>query len=496
MTLSRRNFLKISGAAALAVGVTPEMAALWRAPTPGSVAQTVDPVLHLLNRISYGVRPLAYEHAQQIGYEAYLDEQLNPASLDDSATEVRLQYYPILNLDRRTGYSVSDRYGRSYRALIDGTVIRATYSERQLYERMVEFWTDHFNIAENGDYNVDLIILHRDVIRRNALGNFRDLLLGTARSPAMLYYLDNYLNVAEHPNENYARELLELHTLGVDGGYTEDDVKEVARAFTGWTVHDGTDDGFIFNPDVHDFEQKMVLGHKIPAERGIEDGLHVLGVLANHPMTARYIAYKLCVRFVSDAPPDSLVESAALQFIVNNGEITPVLRHLFMSAEFQASAGQKLRRPYDFFIGALRATDTEIPFWRRVEIMQDLAQIPYGWHPPDGYPDVAGAWMSSSGLLARWNTAMTLTHEAASEPYTALRGHLFERIGEPTTPAELVDAVARQVFGTALSEEASRPFLEYLTDGTDKLALDEHMLATKTPTLFGLMLASPLFQWR
>ena len=496
MSLSRRNFLKLSGATALAAGVSPEMAALWRAPTPHTAAQTTDPVLHLLNRISYGVRPEAYERAQQIGYEAYLDEQLNPESIDDSDTQTRLQWYPILNMDRRTGYGVSERYGRSYRALVDGTVIRATYSQRQLFERVVEFWTDHFNIAENGDYNVDLIILHRDVIRRHAFGNFRDLLLGVARSPAMLYYLDNYLNVAEHPNENYARELLELHTLGVDGGYTEDDVKEVARAFTGWTVHNGTDDGFIFDPDVHDTEQKMVLGHKIPAGRGIEDALHVLGLLAVHPSTARFIAYKLCVRFVSDDPPASLVDSTALQFIVNNGEIAPVLRHIFTSQEFLAAAGQKLRRPYEFFIGALRATDTQMPFWRMIEMLQDLAQIPYGWHPPDGYPDVAGAWMNSSGLLARWNIAMTLTHEAASEPYTDLRAHLFERVGTPSTPTELVDAVARQVFGTPLSPEASQPFFDYLTDGLDKLALDEHMLATKTPTLFGLMLASPLFQWR
>lgn len=494
MTLSRRNFLKMTGAAALAVGVSPHTAALWGAPAQQEVF--TDPMRHLLNRLSYGLRPEDLQRASEMGYEAYLDEQLNPASIDDSDLELRLSHYPILNMDRRTAYSVSNHYSRAYLALIDGMVIRASFSKRQFYERMSEFWTDHFNIAENGDYNVDLIILHRDVIRRNAFGSFRNMLIGTARNPAMLHYLDNYLNVAEHPNENYARELLELHTLGVDGGYTEDDVKAVARAFTGWTVHDGTEDGFIFDADVHDSEEKIILGHKLPAGRGIEDGLQVLSILANHPSTARFIAYKLCRRFVSDSPPASLIESTALQFIVNQGEIAPVMRHIFTSTEFQESAGQKLRRPLDFFIGALRATGTDVPFWRMEELMHDLAQPPYGWEPPNGYPDVNGAWMTSGGLLARWNVAMTLTHEASSEPSTDLRGQLFERIGTPTTPAELVDAVAIQVFGVVLPEDARAPFLEYVTNGNDEMPLDARMLATKAPTLFGLMLASPLFQWR
>lgn len=491
MTVSRRSFFQMTGAAALAAGISPQLAA-WARPTQ----QITDPTQHLLNRVAYSVRPDELDRARQMGYDAYLDEQLNPDTIDDADADAQLRWYPILDMNRRDGYAVSDRYGRSYRALIDGMILRGTHSKRQLLERVVEFWTDHFNIAENGDYNVDLIILHRDVIRRHAFGSFRAMLMGTARSPAMLYYLDNYLNVAEHPNENYARELLELHTLGVDGGYTEDDVKNVARAFTGWTISDGTDDGFYFDASVHDADEKIVLGHVLPAGRGIEDGLHVLDILARHPSTARFLAAKLCRRFVSDDPPASLIESAALEFIVNGGQIAPLLRHIFTSAEFLAAAGSKLRRPLDFFIGALRATGTELPFWRMVELLQDLAQTPYGWHPPDGYPDVAGAWLSSSGLLARWNVAMTLTHEAASEPYTDLRAHLFERLGDPRSPGELVDAVARQVFGDVLPDAARQTFIEYVTDGQDKLVLDARMLATKTPTLFGLMLASPLFQWR
>ena len=488
MTLSRRTFLKLSGAAAVAATLNPA----WAAPPRQADS---DPILHLLNRISYGVRPDELDHARSIGYEAYLDEQLNPATIDDAGMDARLAWLPVLNMDRATLARLANDDYRAYIAITEGMIQRAVFSRRQLYERVVEFWTDHFNVAE-GDNNSELLILHRDVIRRHALGSFRSLALGVARTPAMLYYLDNYINVAEHPNENYARELLELHTMGVDGGYTEDDVKAVARAFTGWTIHDGTDDGFYFDPDVHDTDEKVILGHTLPAGRGIEDGLHVLGILADHPATARYIAFKLCRRFVADEPPASLVESAALQFIVNDGQIAPVLRHIFMSPEFHASAGQKLRRPLDFFIGALRATGTELPFWRMEELLQDLAQPPYGWHPPDGYPDVAGAWMSSSGLLARWNVAMTLTHEAASEPYTDLRTDLFNRIGTPGSAADLVDAVARQVFGTTLPDDQRALYVDFVTDGNDKFALDDHLIATKTPTLFGLMLASPAFQWR
>ena len=494
MTLSRRNFLKLSSAAAgaLAVGINPGTGA-WRMPAAQNAP--ADPILHLLNRLAYSVRPDALERARSLGYEAYLDEQLNPADIDDADMDARLAWIPILNMDRRALTSLSNDDYRAYIALIEGMVLRAVYSRRQLYERMVEFWTDHFNVSE-GDNNGDLIILHRDVIRRNALGNFRTMALGVARSPSMLYYLDNYLNVAEHPNENYARELLELHTLGVDGGYTEDDVKAVARAFTGWTIHDGTEDGFYFDPDVHDTDEKLILGHTLPAGRGIEDGLHVLGILADHPATARFIATKLCIRFVSDTPPQSLVDSAAMQFIDHDGEIAPVLRHIFTSQEFQAAAGQKLRRPLDFFIGALRSTGTELPFWRMEEALYDLAQPPYGWHPPDGYPDIAGAWMSSSGLLARWNVAMMLTNEAASEPYTDLRTRLFERIGTPETASDLVDAVAEQVFGMPLPDDQRQSYIEFVTDGNEQFALDDHLIATKTPTLFGLMLASPAFQWR
>ncbi|NWF67463.1 MAG: DUF1800 domain-containing protein [Chloroflexi bacterium] len=500
MAVSRRSFLKLTGVTAAASISLPQLAWMMSVQQQTDFFGAIDPVLHLVNRLTWGARPDEVEHAKSLGYEAYLEEQLYPQSIDDSQMDARLlRDVPILQLSRSQTYALTDNSYRTYLALTEGMVLRAVHSKCQLLERMVEFWTDHFNIPSD-ERGPDLVILHRDVLRRHALGNFRDLLFGTAQNPAMLYYLDNYLNIAEHPNENYARELMELHTLGVDGGYTEQDVREVARAFTGWTVREGTDTGFYFDPNVHDSESKTVLGHELPAGRGIEDGLHVLSIVANHPATAYYLCYKLCRRFVSDTPPLSLVESAAAIWIETHGEIIPVLRHIFLSEDFRQSAGQKLRRPLDFFIGALRASGTEFhDFYAMEHVLLELAQLPYGWHPPDGYPDVAAAWMNSSALLARWNAAMVLTHDALSNPDVQqyVTSHLMERIGQPATVGELVDAAAWQVFAAALPAALRSSFVAFVSDGEGaNLAVTPHLLARKLGTLFGLLLASPLYQWR
>jgi len=316
----------------------------------------------------------------------------------------------------------------------------------------------------------------------------------------MLYYLDNFNNYVGHPNENWARELLELHTLGVDGGhYSETDVKEVARAFTGWTVKDGTESGFYFDMENHDTGEKTVIGHSLPADRGIEDGLHVISLLVQHPATAHFLCRKLCVRFVADNPPDSLVQSAAAVWMANGGEILPVVQHILSSAEFFASAGQKLRRPLDFFIGAMRSTGTEMPeFWFLDELLSQLGQIPYGWHPPDGYPEVAGAWMNTSGLLARWNVAMALTHDAFSDTELPLRNYgLVQRMGAAQTVGEMVDAVAKQVFGVPLSPDQAAPFIAFASDEAGAATpVSAYILSDKLAMLWGLMLASPLYQWR
>lgn len=462
-----------------------------------------DPMHHLLNRITWGTRPEELARGRDIGYAAYLEEQLNPDWLDDSTLDAQLQDRPIYAMDRHALYDLQDYESRIYRVMIEGLLLRAVRSQRQLLERMVEFWSDHFNVSLD-DWMPDQLLYQRETIRPHALGHFRDLLIATAKSPAMLVYLDNYVNVASHPNENYARELLELHTLGVDGGYTELDVKEVARAFSGWTVHNRTRSGFYFNAGEHDFEAKTVLGHELPAGRGLEDGLHVLSLLAHHPATARFICTKLCVRFVSDTPPATLVDQLVQVWQENDGEIRAVLRALFLSDEFPAAAGQKLRRPLEFFVGLLRSTGAEIrEWWALWEMLQSLGQMPYGWHPPNGYPDVAAAWLSTNGLLARWNIAMRLTHGAYEDPYGLGWGTtapLRERIGDPQTIGQLVDEVAAQVFGAPLVGTDRAQFVAYVAENEDVAAADQPLtgftLARKLGSLFGLMLASPQFQWR
>lgn len=489
MQLSRRDFFRVGGLSVAALGWG---GLEWQ---PARALATNDPILHLLNRITWGTRPEDYERASAIGYEAYLEEHLNPEQLDDTYIDGELQRHPILRMDRHQIHQVSNAEHRAYQTLVDAFLLRATHSRRQLLERMVDFWTDHFNVSSE-DILPDMVIYQREAIRAHALGNFKDMLVATARQPAMLFYLDNYLNVADHPNENYARELLELHTLGVDGGYTEEDVLAVARAFTGWTIHNATPTGFFFSEEEHDRTAKQVLGHNLPAGRGIADGLHVLNIVATHPATAQFLSRKLCVRFVSDTPPQSLVDSTATVWRQHNGEIKPVLRHIFLSEEFRQSVGQKFRRPLDFLVGALRATGTRFrDWWMLWETLNALGQLPYGWTPPDGYPDTASAWLSTSGLLARWNVAMLVTHSAYSESEGQLHTELLQRIGQPRTASDLVDAVARQVFGVSLSEAERQPFLAYVSSNPTA-PVTMHLLAQKLGTLYGLMLASPLYQWR
>ena len=490
MSLSRRDFLGLGTLGLMAFGLSQQAKAAQSIPD----SQYLD--LHLLNRISYGARPEDMQRINQIGKEAYLDEQLQPDSLEDTEADHRLRLHPLLTMDRKTIYTLPNPEDRAYRASIEAFLIRAIYGKKQLLERALEFWTDHFNVPFAFDNNVELVLLHRN-LRKHSLGKFRDLLMDSATSHAMLVYLDNAYSSKDNPNENYARELLELHTLGVDGGYSEHDVKEIARAFTGWTIHDRTKDGFYFYAENHDTDEKYILGHTLAAGRGIEDGLQVLSILANHPNTARFICSKLCQKFVSDHPPQTLVDQLVQVWQGSQGHIATVLRALFLSEEFQKAIGQKLRRPLDFFVAARRATGTELLDWWQIQENLDLlGQPPYAWEPPNGYPDVAGAWMSTGGLLARWNLASKLTHDASSEPYEgwAYKANLHERLPELNTVAELVQHVSEQVFGAILSDDILAPFIDFSSEGAgpQELALRGRKLAS----LYSLMLSSPQFQWR
>jgi len=307
-------------------------------------------------------------------------------------------------------------------------LLRAVYSERQLYELVVDFWENHFNIYANKDDDRYLLTSYdRDTIRPFALGRFRDLLGATAHSPAMLFYLDNWRSSVRRPypatkdkpagadgglNENYARELMELHTLGVDGGYTQQDVQEVARCFTGWTIQKPNEQGlFLYRPGLHDDGEKIVLGHKILAGGGIADGERVLDILATHPATARFIATKLARRFISDDPPQTVIDRAAAVFLKTDGSIRETLRAIITSPEFFSTTTYraKMRSPFEYVAAAMRALNAETDADRPVlDAIGRMGQPLFGRITPDGYADRTGQWLTSGAMVARLNFASAL----------------------------------------------------------------------------------------
>ena len=449
MKISRREFLAASASAAavfaagcdvaknagsaLGLGpVQPDFDGPFTAPS----SPTLDAVSHALNRFTFGPRPGDHARVSAIGVPAFLDEQLQPEKIDDSLCDRALGRFESVfepnaavseYLERLPGdgqlaneqtmteemfeYSEKDLLSELTRA----TVMRATFSRRQLYEVMVQFWTDHFNIdASKGDCRWLKAADDLFVIRRNALGNFISLVRASALSPAMLWYLDGRTNRRrspdEKPNENYARELLELHTLGVHGGYTQSDVMEVARCLTGWYVRSKE---FLFkgkvefHPKDHDDGAKIVLGEKIPAGGGARDLDRVLEIVTNHPSTANFLATKLCRRFIADEPPEAAVTATAAAFTRTHGDIRATLRALFATPEFAASAGTKLKRPFNYVVSALRATNAASDVSPRlIEMLVRMGHAPFRYPTPDGYPERASQWMGT--MLWRWNFASAL----------------------------------------------------------------------------------------
>ncbi len=382
--------------------------------------------------------------------------------------------------------------------LVDQKVLRAAYSERQLEEVMVDFWFNHFNVfAGKGATRGYLTEYERDAIRPHVLGRFRDLLQATAESPAMLFFLDNWQSstpdaaalpdrrsmqslrspdagrrgvrrapparaqatprpgqTAAQPrrprgiNENYARELMELHTLGVDGGYTQKDVQDVARAFTGWTIRNPRSGGeFTFEPRMHDNGEKIVLGQRVTAG-GKRDGEQVLDILAKHPSTATFIATKLSRRFVSDSPPAPLIDRAARRFRETGGDIRETVRTIVTSPEFFSAEAHraKVKTPFEFVVSAVRATGTEattgLPF---AATLRDLGTPLYMCQPPTGYADRADAWVNTGALLGRMNFAVSLTTGRFGPGGPDGRG-------APAAPAAAREAFVSGVLGGDLSE--------------------------------------------
>ena len=315
------------------------------------------------------------------------------------------------------------------RDLMEGKLLRAIYSGRQLDEVLADFWFNHFNIfLDKGADRYLVTEYERDVIRPHVLGRFRDLLEATAKSPAMLFYLDNWQSVgptAPQPrgqgnrarrglNENYGRELLELHTLGVDGGYTQKDVTEAARCFTGWSINQPQMGGsFTFNARLHDRGEKVVLGTVIPAGGGIEDGEKVLDIVARHPSTARFISTKLAQRFVADDPPASLVNRMAQTFVKTDGDLREVMKTMLASKEFWSEGAyrSKMKSPLEMVASAVRSVNGDVDYaFALANQVAQLGEPLYRKQEPTGYSNSSQEWMNSAGLLARMNFALQLAN--------------------------------------------------------------------------------------
>jgi Protein of unknown function (DUF1800) len=410
-------------------------------------------------------------------------------------------------------------------------LLRAVYTQRQLQEVMTDFWFNHFNVYLNKDADQYLVTAYeRDVIRAHALGKFKDLLVATAQSPAMLFYLDNWLSIGPKSpaaiaankgkpgkasaglNENYGREIMELHTLSVNGGYTQQDVTELARVLTGWTIQPLEQGAsFQFDPKKHDPGDKVVLGQTIP-ENGMNEGMQVLDILAHHPNTAKFISRKLAMRFVADDPPPALVDRLAQKFLSTDGDIREVLRTLFKSPEFWSAKAYraKVKTPFEFVVSSLRATGTDLnnpgPM---VGILGKMGMPLYQMVPPTGYSMTASTWMNSEALVDRMNFALALSNgQVGGTNFDAgrllalgtLTSRGFPRPGPADSDAGRGQETALLLLENALlNGEVSAPTQKAIRRQLDDPQLAAHALDDPKRTLntmTALVIGSPEFQHR
>jgi uncharacterized protein (DUF1800 family) len=560
-------------------GAAPPGAAPPGAPAAAAREQTVDQQTHhVLNRLAFGPRPGDGAAVRAMGVDRWIEQQLHPERINDSAATAFLGRFTTLSMtgeellaaypppgaalarlararrmqpgmDDSPGSAGSPPQGRaieiraadsaklraqgrqSYAFLGEiatSRIARAVTSNRQLEEVMVDFWENHFNVFAGKD-RTRYFLAEYDAraIRPHAMGNFRDLLGAVAKSPAMLYYLDNWQSVADsgrptlaqapngpparrarqrlrqqNPglqplaarrrglNENYARELMELHTLGVDGGYTQNDVIEVARTLTGWTLEKGAQGGsFLFRPVAHDAGAKTILGRSFPAGRGIEEGEAVLDLLASHPATAKFIATKLARRFVSDTPPAALVQRAADRFTRTGGDIRETLRVIVTSPEFFAASAYraKVKSPFELVSSTLRAMNASPDATPRVvQLVTRLGQPIFGHQAPNGYPETGEAWMNTGSILNRINFGLAVAADRV--PGVRLADWPATKTLASQSRAAQVDGVIRELLGGAVSADTrqvlirgTNPFLEARGGATDSLLAgsdDDPMMGT------------------
>jgi uncharacterized protein (DUF1800 family) len=446
----------------------------------------------VLRRLTFGPTLQERQAVAQLGPHAWIEEQLALETIDDSACELRLRAIESLSLtageladwsdklfDEVDRHSVPDE-------LAQAALLRQLTSRRQLYERMVDFWSDHFNIStDKGECYFLKTVDDREVIRPHALGRFGDLLQASAHSPAMLVYLDNQANQAGNPNENYAREVLELHTLGVDGGYTQRDVMELARCLTGWTVNQHFWRGqFTFRPAAHDSGPKLVLGIPV-APGGLDEAEGVLARLAQDPATARLVCTKLVRRFIADPPPLDLVQRAAEGFGVSGGDLRQVLRLILLDGLPRMQL--RFTRPAEFVVSALRQLHARLDHPSQLlPHLRRMGQPYFAWPSPDGYPDHDDAWRHN--LLPRWQFALSLSQgelPGVEVPWRAIR-----QLASGQDPGATADVLSRLLLGAPLDPAAKQDLLIKIraAGASDPEEIDRVFLA-------GLV-ASPAFLWR
>jgi uncharacterized protein (DUF1800 family) len=529
-------------------------------------------VRQALSRLTFGPRPGDVARVTSVGVDRWIETQLTPASISDTLADhvlatLETQRKTMVELladhpdpqeiqqrllQQRTAASITPVVYSSADSLmlrraqqVAGQlgaqvqivrVLRAVESERQLQEVMTDFWENHFSVFNGKSPNrYSLVEYDRDVIRPRALGKFRDLLGAVAKSPQMLFYLDNYQSGVDslHPNvdeeriearrrvsanpdaqrlatlprrrprgvnENYAREVMELHTLGVDGGYTQADVQEMARALTGWTIEaPQLGGGFVFRPELHDAGEKTILGHVLPAGRGVADGEEALDIVSRAPATARFIALKLARHFVSDDPPAALVDRCANTFSKTEGDIRETLRCIITSPEFfsRAAYRAKVKTPFELVTSAMRALASQPDTTARgSQAVAQLGQPIFGRLTPDGWPDRGDAWMNSGAILNRINFGFRLA------------GGQFPSVRVANWPAAArlrqlpADAQVNGVIDELLGGDVSPDTRRILSTGENPMLAGAPPAKTPLPQLtglpaiIGLALGSPEFQRR
>ena len=493
-----------------------------------------DSAVHALNRLAYGPRPGDVDRVARGGVMRWIDEQLAPERIDDAALATRERQFDLLNYSRedlarlyldaqrarrerqqaqRADSMMSPpadqaeqtpeglRARRLAGQLQELAVVRAALAERQLQEVMVDFWTNHFNVFLGKGADRFLMPSYvQETIRPRVLGKFADLLIATARSPAMMFYLDNWESVTpgsrppspafplsamrrggqgvrfprdpmradslrrraeqrmpQGINENYARELMELHTLGVDGGYTQQDVINVARIFTGWSIErPDRGAGFVFHDWAHDQGDKVVLGQKFKSD-GEDEGIRLLKFLANQHATMHHVSAKLCARFVADEPPDGCVDAAVAAWQKTHGDIRAVLRAIFTSPDFWTPqvVRAKVKTPFEFVVSAVRAAGVEPDDTPRLaQMVARLGEPLYQQPAPTGYAETEAHWVNSGALLARMNAAMAIAKECSSIP--TIDDH-----------AQLVDQIDQRLMAGTMSPHTKTVILEQLMDIAD-----------------------------